>query len=249
MKFFSKVVIIGATSVIAHNCARILAENNTREFVLVGRNLEKLESIKKDIQVRGSKITSIELKTMDFTNVEEIQKLVDEQAAVNLPDLVLIAHGYMPEQKLCQENLVLTKEALEVNGVSPVLFAEAFAEKLQNCTKSTIAVIGSVAGDRGRMTNYVYGAGKGLIETFMQGLTHRFGLKGPKICLIKPGPTRSEMTKNIESSKLAEPIDVANTIVKGISSGKRVIYAPTKWALIMFVVRNIPSFIFKYIKL
>lgn len=249
MKFFSKVVIVGASSVIAHNCARLLAENGTREFVLVGRKIEKLENVKLDLLSRGNSITSVEFKIFDFLNVDKITNLVTETTSTTKPDLVLIAHGYMPEQSACESSLALTKYAIEINGVSPVLFAEAYAESLKDSTKSTIAVIGSVAGDRGRLTNYVYGSGKGLIETFMQGLTHRFGITGPKICLIKPGPTKSAMTKDIDPNKLADPKDVALKLLKGVSAGKSVIYAPGKWFLIMFVIRNIPNVIFKYIKI
>lgn len=249
MKFYNKVVIVGATSVIAQHCARLLADNGSRTFILVGRNHDKLQTIKDDLLSRSNLIENIEIKTLNFTEPAEIQNVINETCDVCLPDLVLIAHGYMPSQEVLGEDISSVKTAIEINGVSPVMFSFGYAERLKNSTESTIATIGSVAGDRGRMTNYVYGAGKGLIEVFMQGLTHRFGIQGPRICLIKPGPTRTSMTSHISPKKLANPDEVAKDIIQGISKGKHVIYTPRKWWFIMLIVKMIPDCIFKYIKI
>jgi len=109
-----------------------------------------------------------------------------------------------------------------------------------------IAVIGSVAGDRGRKSNYAYGAAKGLVETYLQGMQHRFARRSIKITLVKPGPTQTPMTAHLQSAgvKLAPVEKVAADIVAGIESGKPVVYTPAKWALIMAVIRNLPRFIF-----
>lgn len=251
MKYFEKAVIIGATSAIAHEVARLLVQNSTRKLILVGRNSEKLEQNKLDLKALASPV-DCEIETIvqdDFSDVSQINETVNSCVQGTSPNLVFIAHGFMPAQEDCQKDLGLTSAALIVNGVSPCLFAEAFAERLQYESNSTIAVIGSVAGDRGRLSNYVYGAGKGLIETFLQGLMHRFGLKGPKISLIKPGPTLSPMTAGLDEKKLASPKDVASTILKGVSKEQRVIYAPRKWKLIMIVVKNLPYFIFNKLKI
>ena len=115
----------------------------------------------------------------------------------------------------------------------------------------TLAIIGSVAGDRGRKSNYIYGAAKGLVARYAQGLQHRLANTNVKVVLIKPGPTDTPMTalQKQEGMKLAKVDDVAAMIVNGIARGKPVIYAPGKWALIMMVVRHIPSAVFNRINI
>lgn len=109
-----------------------------------------------------------------------------------------------------------------------------------------MAVIGSVAGDRGRKSNYVYGAAKGLVSRYMQGLQHRFAGTSVQITLIKPGPTDTPMTSEMKmnGAKLASPVLVAKQIINGIEKGRRVIYTPSKWAIIMLIIRHIPNYIF-----
>ena len=135
---------------------------------------------------------------------------------------------------------------LTVNGISPVLFAEAFAGPMQKANHGTLAIIGSVAGDRGRKSNYVYGAAKGLVARYAQGLQHRLAGTGVKVVLIKPGPTNTPMTAHLkqQGARLANVEDVARLIVKGINQGKPVVYAPGKWALIMMIIRNLPDIVF-----
>src|SRR5690606_6692309 len=102
-------------------------------------------------------------------------KFAVEDAVKSGPiDLVLIAHGSLPDQIECQNNIQSCRDALEINGISPVLYAGAFAKEMEQANHGTIALIGSVAGDRGRKSNYVYGAAKGLVARYAQGLQHRF---------------------------------------------------------------------------
>jgi short-subunit dehydrogenase len=111
--------------------------------------------------------------------------------------------------------------------------------------QGSIAIIGSVAGDRGRKSNYVYGAAKGLVTRYAQGLQHRFAGTRVSVTLIKPGPTNTPMTAAMKGSeKFASPEDVATTIISGIDSKKAVVYAPAKWQIIMMVIQHLPSFIF-----
>jgi decaprenylphospho-beta-D-erythro-pentofuranosid-2-ulose 2-reductase len=145
-----------------------------------------------------------------------------------------------------QANLERCAEALLVNGVSAVLFAEAFAAQMQQAGAGTLAVIGSVAGDRGRRSNYVYGAAKGLVERYVQGLQHRFAGSRVRIVLIKPGPTDTPMTRHLKATgaRLARVEDVAATIVRGIDAGRPVVHAPRIWQVIMLVVRHLPRVVF-----
>jgi short-subunit dehydrogenase len=157
---------------------------------------------------------------------------------------LLIAHGNLPDQKECEQNVTLARDALEINGVSPVLFAEAFAQQMEHVGRGTIAIIGSVAGDRGRKTNYVYGAAKGMVERYVQGLQHRFADSKITIVLIKPGPTATPMTAHLPQRGMATAEAVASRIVAAIDSGSPVVYVPAKWAIIMMVIRHLPRAIF-----
>jgi short-subunit dehydrogenase len=185
----------------------------------------------------------------DFLAPLAIQQLVDEIVAEGPVHTVLIAHGSLPDQTVCQQDLTASHEALVVNGISPVLFAEAFAGHMQKANQGTMAIIGSVAGDRGRKSNYVYGAAKGLVTRYAQGLQHRLANTGVKVVLIKPGPTDTPMTAHMKQKGggLAKVEDVAKLIVNGIDQSKPVVYAPAKWAVIMMVIRHLPRFVFNKI--
>jgi short-subunit dehydrogenase len=186
------------------------------------------------------------VRTADFLEPPAVAQLVAAIAAEGAVDIVLIAHGSLPEQAVCQQDLTACRQALLVNGISPVLFAEAFAGQMQKANRGTLAIIGSVAGDRGRKSNYVYGAAKGLVARYAQGLQHRLATTGVKVVLIKPGPTDTPMTADLkrQGQSLARPEEVARLIVKGIRQGKAVVYAPGKWALIMMVIRHLPRVVF-----
>jgi decaprenylphospho-beta-D-erythro-pentofuranosid-2-ulose 2-reductase len=241
-----KIVIIGATSAIAEHCARLWAAEKPAEIILVGRDHIKIELVAADLRVRtpNTRITSVET---DFLDSNKIQSLADDICKKGAVDIVLIAHGSLPDQQGCQNNLAECHEALEINGVSPVLFAQAFAVHMEKADKGTLAIIGSVAGDRGRKSNYVYGAAKGLVTRYAQGLQHRLAKSGVAVVLVKPGPTDTPMTAHLkkEGARLASPDSVAQCIVNGVAQGKTVVYAPAKWALIMMVIRHLPNFVFK----
>ena len=236
------IAIVGATSSIAEQCARLWVKQDATHLILIGRNRERLEVVAKDLLVRNP-LVNVEIREANFLDPEAIAQTVEELFIGGPIDIALIAHGSLPEQSECQENLVLCKEMLEVNGISPVLYAEAFARHMSNLNQGTIAIIGSVAGDRGRKSNYVYGAAKGLINRYAQGLQHRFANSKVQITLIKPGPTATPMTAKMKGS-FASAEEVANTITRGINQKKSVIYAPGKWWLVMMVIRHLPSFIF-----
>jgi decaprenylphospho-beta-D-erythro-pentofuranosid-2-ulose 2-reductase len=240
-----KIVIIGATSAIAEHCARLWMQQEKIELILIARNMEKLQNIATDLLVRNPNSTIRNL-TVDFLDPSKIQDLVENIFAQGPVDIALIAHGWLPDQSVCQQNMTICQEALQINGVSPVLFAEALVKHMQKINHGTLAIIGSVAGDRGRKTNYIYGAAKSLLASYAQGLQHRLAGTNVKVILIKPGPTATPMTLSsaIPKKQLAPVDKVAQFIVKEVSFGKPLIYVPKKWRIIMLIVRNIPSFIF-----
>lgn len=236
-----RIVIIGASSAIAEHCARLWARE-AADFLLVGRDLARVQRVADDLLVRSPQ-SDIQTVEIDFLDADAIAALA-QQAAQSVIDIVLIAHGDLPVQQSCEQDIHLAEAALQINGLSPALFAEAFAKQLAQQGHGTLALIGSVAGDRGRKANYVYGAGKGMVERYTQGLQHRFAYTDIKIVLIKPGPTATPMTAHLPSGGLAPVDQVARAIVKAIEAGKPVAYVPAKWQLIMLIVQHLPRWIF-----
>jgi len=240
-----RIVIVGATSAIAEHCARFWAAGKDVNFTLVGRHASRIQRVAADLKVRSPQ-SDIRVVEGQFLDPAAIQGTVDGIAAEGPLDLVLIAHGLLPNQSDCQNDLQACREALEVNGVSPVLYAEAFAKLMAQANHGTLALIGSVAGDRGRKSNYVYGSAKGLVDRYAQGLQHRFAGTGVKVTLIKPGPTDTPMTAGLKErgASLASVDVVAEGIVAAIEQGKAVAYVPTRWWLIMMVIKHLPAFVF-----
>lgn len=188
----------------------------------------------------------MQVTTTDFVNATAIAQTVNDIVTQSQVDVVLIAHGVLSDQAACQDDVLACDAAIQVNGVSPVLFAEAFAKPMVAANHGTIAIIGSVAGDRGRKTNYVYGAAKGLVSRYAQGMQHRLAHTGVKVVLIKPGPTDTPMTSDLKAKgqKMALVEQVAQDIVNGIAAGKSVVYTPSIWQVIMLVVMHLPRVIF-----
>ena len=237
------IVIIGATSAMAEHCARLWVQASPVRLTLVGRDEARTQRVADDLRVRSPQ-SSVQVMTTDFVNAAAIARTVHTITELAPVDVVLIAHGVLSDQTTCQDDVLACDTALQVNGVSPVLFAEAFAAQMAAANGGTLALIGSVAGDRGRKSNYVYGAAKGLVTRYAQGLQHRFAHTPIKIILIKPGPTATAMTAHLPQRGLASVEAVAATIVQGIAQGKAVIYAPKKWAVIMMIIIHLPAFIF-----
>jgi decaprenylphospho-beta-D-erythro-pentofuranosid-2-ulose 2-reductase len=241
----TRIVVIGATSAIAEHCSRLWVQRAPVDLTLIARDAARAAQIAADLRVRspGSEITTV---SSDFVSTTAIEGTVASIIADGPVDTVLIAHGVLSDQALCQDDLAACRDSLEINGISPVLYAEAFAAHFARAGRGTVALIGSVAGDRGRKANYVYGASKGLVARYAEGMQHRFAGSGVKIVLIKPGPTDTPMTAHLKAQgkRLASVQDVARSIVSAIDRGQPVLYVPRKWQLIMLVVRHLPAFIF-----
>ena len=243
-----RIVIVGATSKIAEHCARLWGQEKDVHLVLVGRNEQKLLALVADLSIRCP-TAQIRMQVASFMTPETIHAFVERVAQEGQIDLVLIAQGFLPVQWQCQEYLEHAAEALFVNGLSPALCAEAFAKKLEKQGYGTLAVISSVAGERGRKSNYVYGAAKSLLTCYVEGLQHRFADSKVWVVLIKPGPTATPMTAHIQGRGLANVRAVAKEIVQGIARKKREIYTPAKWKRIMMIIRHLPAFIFNKINI
>jgi decaprenylphospho-beta-D-erythro-pentofuranosid-2-ulose 2-reductase len=240
-----KIVIVGATSAMAEHCTRLWVAESPKNMVLLGRDHAKIERMAQDLRVRSPQ-SVITVQTNSFEDSVQIQAWVDQVCKAGVPDIVLIAHGTLPDQASCQQDLVLNESVMKINGISPVLFAEGFVGHMEKANHGKVAIIGSVAGDKGRKSNYVYGAAKGLVTRYAQGLQHRLAKTQVKVVLIKPGPTATPMTALLRSKgqKMADVELVAQAIVQGVANSSPVVFAPAKWGLIMMVIRHLPHFVF-----
>ncbi|HEX9329370.1 MAG TPA: SDR family NAD(P)-dependent oxidoreductase [Reyranella sp.] len=239
--------MIGATSAIAEHCCRLWVQRSACDLLLVARDAAKAERVAQDLRVR-SPASTVAVASLDFLDAGAIGRLAEQtQGAGQEPiDIVLIAHGWLPEQGLVQSDLDLCRDTIDVNAVSPALFAEAFAAPLARAGRGTLVIIGSVAGDRGRKANYTYGAAKGFIERYAEGLQHRFAGSGVAVVLVKPGPTDTPMAAPLKAQggRPASVEEVARAMVRGIDAKRPVFYVPARWWLIMLVVRNLPRVVF-----
>ena len=238
-----RIVIIGATSTIATECERIWAQVPNVQLVLVGRNAEALHHLQQDLTIRYPQVLATTLQC-DFNVLEDIERTV--HAAGNI-DVALIAHGQLVEQEVAQSDLLALDESLRTNATSVALFAEAIARRLSEQQHGTLAIIGSVAGDRARRSNYSYGAAKAFVESYTKGLQHRFAKTPVNVVLIKPGPTTSKMTLAMPNPPkgMATAQQVAQDIVKACAkNASSTVYTPRKWQLIMLIIRMLPTVVF-----
>lgn len=243
-----KVLIIGATSAIAQAAARLFAAEGDCLF-LVARDEEKLRAITDDLASRGATMASA--CVMDALDYGRHRNLIDEaESALDGLDAVLIAHGTLPDQHACEQSFDLTKNELEINCLSTLSLLTHLANYFERKKSGTIAVISSVAGIRGRQSNYVYGTAKGAVSIFLQGLRNRLHKSGVRVIDFKPGFVDTPMTAQFRKGLLwASPDRVARDIHGAIGNKDNVVYVPRFWRWIMLVIRLLPERQFKKLKL
>ncbi len=243
-----KVLIVGATSAIAEAVARLLAAQGDLLY-LVGRRAEALEAIAADLRVRGA--ARVQTEVMDANAIERHAALLDNaDVALGGLDTVLIAHGTLSDQAACQQSVALTFQELHTNALSVIALLTLIANHFEAQRVGTIAVISSVAGDRGRQSNYVYGTAKAAISTFLSGLRQRLYKSGVQVVTIKPGFVDTPMTRDFSKGLLwAKPERVARDIVRAMENGKDVVYTPGFWWAIMQLIKSIPEFVFRRLPL
>ncbi|TPG78812.1 SDR family oxidoreductase [Pseudomonas arsenicoxydans] len=244
-----KVLIIGATSSIATACARLWAEQGN-EFFLVARNNEKLEQTAADLRARGAKaVTLHNMEATDFAAHPAM--LASCLGSLQQIDIALIAHGTLPDQKACEQDVGMALQEFSNNGTSVIALMTLLANQFERQHCGTLAVISSVAGDRGRPSNYLYGTAKAAVSTFCEGLRARLFKVGVHVIDIRPGFVDTPMTQGLPlpAALVAKPEQVAHRIVKGIEHKVDVLYTPGFWALIMTIIKSIPGVIFKRINI
>lgn len=248
MRDVKRIVVFGATSGIAQACLRLWVARGAREVVLVGRTAAGLERVAADLRARGEVTATCEV--LDVADAGAVDALLDRLHAAGPVDVALVAFGTLPDQVALQSAPDRTREALEVNGVHQVVLAEQVLARMVADDHGTLCVLGSVAGDRGRRSNYLYGSAKSMVTTAMRGMQHRLAQGGRvQVVLVKPGPTETPMTAHLAGgkTKLAPVADVAEAVVDGVARGDRVVYAPARWRVVMAVVRSIPDRVFDHL--
>ena len=230
------VVIIGATSAIAQEVAKLYARENASLF-LIARDDAKLNAVAADLRVRGA--SDVSALVADLADRARDAEIV---AAAGAPDVVLIAHGSLPDQRAIEPDVNAQIAEFELNATSVIALAAHFANVIEKNGRGTLAVIGSVAGDRGRRSNYVYGAAKAAVHAFCDGLAGRVN-----VVLIKPGWVDTPMTRGMKKNPLfASAASVAKGIKRAIASGRGTVYVPGYWRWISMIVRMLPARLVKF---
>jgi short-subunit dehydrogenase len=243
-----KVLIIGATSSIAEHCARIWAARGD-ELYLVARNEAHVQTIAADLKVRGA--SSVAINCVDLNEMDRHVDLLEAaENAMSGVDIVLVAHGTLSNQKSCELSVNQTLQEIQTNALSTVSLLTLIANRFEAKRDGTICVISSVAGDRGRASNYVYGSAKAMVTAFTSGLLQRLQKSNVAVVTIKPGFVDTPMTSEFRKGFLwAKPNVVSALIVKAIDRKKAEVYVPAFWRFVMLMVRLVPSKIFKKIRL
>ena len=242
------VLVLGATSSIAIATMRRLATQNTH-FMLVARNSDRLTAVAQDLVTRGA--LAVDTWVMDLDDTAGHAEMLGAAAQrMGRIDLALIAHGVLGDQQAAEADFEVAAAILHTNFVSTVSLLTWLGNYFQAQHGGTLAVVSSVAGDRGRKSNYVYGASKGGLNVFLDGLRNRIDRDGVQVLTIRPGFVATPMTAHVPHNALfASPDQVARGILKAIERRRDVAYVPWFWFWVMLVVRAIPGRFFKKLNL
>jgi short-subunit dehydrogenase len=243
-----KILIVGANSAIAEATARLFAARGDSLY-LVSRNAAKLADIAADLKLRGAVLSGSE--PLDINRIDLHASLIERAAQyMGGLDIVLIAHGTLPDQTACENSVSLSLSEFQTNALSTIGLLTLLASRFEQAGGGTLAVITSVAGDRGRASNYVYGSAKAAVSSFLSGLRQRLYKAGVQVLDIRPGFVDTPMTKDFKKGLLwASPERIARGIVSAIDRRKHVAYLPFFWFYIMTIIRLLPERLFVRIRL
>lgn len=244
-----RILILGATSAIAQRWSRLRAARGDR-LLLVGRDPDKLGTIAADLRARGaSEVLTADSDLADTeAAVERFGAFVERLGGI---DVALVAYGTLGGQAEAQADVERLERGLRTNFVSAVVWCELIAGTLESAGTGTLVAISSVAGDRGRRSNYVYGAAKAGLSVFLEGLSHRFAGTAVTVVAVKPGFVDTPMTDGFDKGGplWATPDRIASDIERAVARRRPVVYAPWFWWGIMLIIRNLPRPIFNRMKI
>ena len=242
------VLILGATSAIAQATGRLLAERGA-SFFLVARDPHKLSAVSDDLRTRGAKaVCSL---AMDLDDTEAHGAMLTSAAhTLGTIDMALLAYGVLGDQAAAEKDARVAEAVYRTNFLSPASLITWLANYFEGHGKGCLAVISSVAGDRGRKSNYVYGASKGGLTILLEGVRNRVDRMGVHVLTIKPGFVATPMTAHLDRGPLfAEPRTIGRGILNAVAGRRDTVYLPGFWRWIMFFIRLLPSSIFKNMNL
>jgi short-subunit dehydrogenase len=240
----TRFLILGATSGVVMPFCRLLAAQGAQLF-LVARNEDRLAVVAADLKTRGASFVGTAVLNLDDT-AHHPALLAHAVYALGGCDVALIAHGVLGDAPKMDSDFAAANALLQTDLISPISLCTWLSSYFVSRGTGVLAVISSVAGERGRANNVLYGAAKGGLTIYLDGLRNRIDREGVTVLTIKPGPVQTPMTTHLKNhEKFADPQKVAAQILKAIQKRKDVLYTPGIWAVIMFVVRHIPERIFK----
>ena len=236
------VLILGATSDMAQAMAKKYAAEGW-SLTLAARNMELLEPVAGDLRVRSSaEVQTIEFDAADFPRHKSFYESLETK-----PDVVICVFGYMGDQLLARTDFEEVRKTIDVNYTGAVSVLNIVAEDFEKRGSGAMVGISSVAGDRGRQSNYIYGSAKAGFTAYLAGLRNRLAKTGVHVMTVKPGFCRTKMTENLElpAALTAEPEQVANAVFNGVEKKYNTVYTLWMWRWIMLIIRHIPEFLFK----
>jgi decaprenylphospho-beta-D-erythro-pentofuranosid-2-ulose 2-reductase len=242
-------VIYGATSAVAQALARQHAKNGD-SLILVARNAGRCSIVAHDLEARGA--TKVITLNYDLGAISDHEMLLsDIESITSEIDIHYLFYGVLPNQELCEKSWESTLASFNINFISASSLLSRLANKMEVQGRGTIVAVSSVAGDRARQSNYIYGTAKGALTLFLQGLRNRLHKSGVSVLTVKPGFIDTPMTANLEKGGplWATPEKVAADIYNAVKKQKNIIYTPWFWQFIMLIIRVIPETIFKRLKL
>jgi decaprenylphospho-beta-D-erythro-pentofuranosid-2-ulose 2-reductase len=242
-----RILVLGATSAIAQAYARRRAAEGAA-FILIGRHKDRLAVISADLVARGAALA--EQVVADLAAIDKIEEIVRQlRSRFGESDEIVVAYGTLGEQEVSERELTAARRVLDINMTSATLWILALLKDHPVEAPLTVIAIGSVAGDRGRASNFIYGAAKAGLHCVLEGLAQKYDGSAVRILTVKPGLVDTPMTAAIKKGLLwASPDRVAADIHHAVARGRRVIYTPWFWRPIMAIIRNLPWFLFKHFK-
>ncbi|QSZ41682.1 SDR family oxidoreductase [Sulfurimonas aquatica] len=238
----SYVLIVGAKSDIAKELSRVYSKNGY-DLYLAARDVNELEEFKTDLEVRSN--MNVELVELDITQFDSHQSIYS--SLKERPLGVIVVSGYMNEQHVVEKDWSESLNTINVNYTGAVSLLNIIANDFEQEKRGFIVGVSSVAGDRGRKANYIYGSAKAAFSTYLSGLRNRLFESGVSVLTVKPGFVATKMTENLDlPEKLtAQPSEVAQDVFKAQQSGKDILYTKWIWRYVMLIIKHIPEFMFK----
>ena len=245
----SLVLIIGATGDVGVATARLFAAQRC-SLIVTGRDQTKLDELSADLSVRGAEsIQTLVLDVAEQQSLSEFSKTIDELG--QSIDLCVCTVGWLGDQKAAESDSTETIHNVWANYLGPVLSIEPIAAKLEEQAHGALVVVSSVAGVRGRQSNYHYGAAKAALITFLEGLRNRMHRSNVHVAEIRPGFVNTRMIADMDTPEAltASADEVAMAVNKAFEKKRHVVYVKPIWRVIMLVIRSIPEIVFKRLSL